>query len=353
LRQKLFKAGHSMLSLASVVDFELIGRLAMASSAELNPEKPDQLKQRAVNSSLGSSSLGATNRHAAWMKLASEVQRLEGGSRNTEHLDVVSTGCCSMDACLPAGGYAPGSIIEYLRSTEGCGASYLAMTAAASALRKAEDKYLVVVDPDRRFYPPALLNHQIDLQRVIWVHPQSTTDAIWAMDQALRTASVAAVIADIDMLDDRSSRRLQLAAQRGGGLGLLLRGLSARRAPSWAEVQWVVRSVVPQLVAEANSADQTNSAARTTAAVDSGDAWPMMRRLEVVLARMRGGKAGARLLLDIDSVHGRIHCVSMDKSRSALSGLHIETTVKGRTATAVPAAEVMGAQPAKRQVKAS
>jgi protein ImuA len=325
----------------------------MASPAEITRKLCERKRQGAGRSPVAELALGTADRQAAWEKLAGEVQRLEGAGRHAGLGEILSTGCSCMDACLPAGGYTPGSIIEYLRSTEGCGASYLAMAAAAAALRKAEDKYLVVVDPERQFYPPALLGYQIDLQRVVWVHPRSTTDAIWAMDQALRTQSVAAVIGDIDMLDDRNSRRLQLAAQRGGGLGLLLRGLSARRSPSWADVQWVVRSLVPQLAVEKNSVGHSQWAASGNFAIQSGESRATMRRLELVLARLRGGKAGMRLMLDIDPVNGHMHAVSTDKSPKVLSPLLDETAVKTQAASQRIATEVIESPLKKRQVKAS
>jgi protein ImuA len=270
-----------------------------------------------------------SSRRALWARLSNEVQRLESQAfekrdRHSAEFESISTGCSPMDACLAASGYSPGSIIEYLRTTEGCGATYLAMAAAASALRAAQDKYLVMVDTRHRFYPPALLSHGIDLRQVIWVRPQSMVDAVWATDQALRTASVAAVVADMETLDDRNARRLQLAAQRGGGLGLLLRNLSARRMPSWAEVQWVVRCPARSL--DLLPASQT-----------------VLRRLEVILARLRGGKAGARLLLDIDSVHGQIRSAPVTKVR-----------MQGSQHRRMPAMnQPAPAQPAGRQVRVS
>ncbi len=242
-----------------------------------------------------------TARQATLMRLSRELQRLEPGRSNTSDIVTISTGCQAMDASLPAGGYAPGSVIEYLRATSGCGASYLALAAAAAALASSEEKYLVLVDTHHQFYPPALLSHHIDLQRVIWVRPQSIGDAIWATDQALRTTAVAAVVADLERLDERDARRLQLAAQRGGNLGLLLRGLSARRVPSWAEVQWVVRSL------PVHNPPVSSSIPSSRTSPVSGQA---LRRLEVVLARLRGGRAGARMLLDIDSVQGQLHLAS-------------------------------------------
>jgi hypothetical protein len=290
-----------------------------------------------------------SNQQATLARLSQEVQRLEAAGRSLAGQQAaISTGCLAMDACLPANGYLPGSIIEYLRSTSGCGATYLALVAAAAALQASEEKYLVIVDTHHHLYPPALLGHQISLSQVIWVRPQSAADAVWATDQALRTSAVAAVIADIDVVNERDARRFQLAAERGGGLGFLLRSLSARRMPSWAEVQWVVRSLVPgakhNRLATAGSASSvigsssvvgraaaawtgartasdlaaSDLAANDLAASDlaandlaaNGRAAQPLRRLEVGLARVRGGKAGAQLQLDIDGARGTLELAS-------------------------------------------
>ncbi len=268
----------------------------------------------------------ASSQQATLARLSQEVQRLEAAGRNLSSSHVISTGCLAMDACLPTSGYLPGSVIEYLRSTSGCGATYLALVAAAAALRATEEKYLVIVDTHHHFYPPALLGHQIPLPRVIWVRPQSPADAVWATDQALRTTAVAAVVADLDALNERDARRLQLAAERGGGLGLLLRSLAARRMPSWAEVQWVVRSLVPTTKSSSRSQSATASAVSgssvlgqtvtawtgATQAFQSGATTTMepLRRLQVGLARVRGGRAGAQLLLDIDGTRGTLELAS-------------------------------------------
>lgn len=244
-------------------------------------------------------------KHSLLAKLSSEVRNLELSGSQTRDQSAISTGCQAMDACLPNNGYTAGSIIEYLRATSGCGASYLALAAASVALQAAADKYLVIVDSHQQFYPPALLSHQIALQQVIWVRPQNQLDTVWTIDQALRTPSVAAVVADIENLDQREARRLQLAAQHGGGLGLLLRGLSARHQPSWAEVQWVVRSMLPARPPASHAPETMGGRLRADP----------MRQLEVHLARLRAGRAGMRLLLDLDANNGTLHPVQRQRNR--------------------------------------
>lgn len=232
----------------------------------------------------------------ALQKLAREVRHLETAGRATEGVEsAISTGCAALDASLPAGGYLPGSMIEYLRTTPACGASYLAFAAAASTLRT-RGGFLVVVDMHRTIYPPALHCHGIDLSQVIFVRPESQADALWAADQALRTPAVAAVVAELEVIDDRSARRLQLAAERGQGLGILLRSLAARRSPSWAEVQWIVKSLPLRTASTAAGSGQAQGS----------------RRLQVQLARLRGGQAGASWRLEIQASTGAIQAIEFE-----------------------------------------
>lgn len=243
----------------------------------------------------------AADRHAAvgeqqldvLQQLAREIQQLETAGRATINQAISSAGCPALDACLPDGGYAAGSVVEYLRSGPACGASTLAWAAAAEALAVSSG-FLVVVDTLHNIYPPALTSHGIDLTQVILVRPESQADAIWAVDQSLRTQGVAAVVAELERIDDRSARRLQLAAESGAGLALLLRSAAARQQPSWAEVQWLVRTV----------AERTSPLARVDKL--SKVAGQTNRRFEVQLARVRGGKVGSRVTLEVDSLTGKL-----------------------------------------------
>jgi len=110
-------------------------------------------------------------------------------------------------------------------------------------------------------------------------------DNLWALDQALRCAGVAAVLAWPEKLDGRTFRRLQLAAEQGGGLGLLVRPEGVRHEPSWAEV----RLVVEPLPAVGPHAP---------------------RRLKVELLRSRGGASGGSVELELDDETHPLHLVS-------------------------------------------
>ncbi len=241
-------------------------------------------------------------RQALVAQLSREVRHIETERRmgasdipdaQAQRQALFSTGCAEADHCLPHGGYDAGTIVEYLQSSTQCGAISLALIAAREALHST-DRACLFVDWQQQFYPPAASALGIDLKRLIIVRPQTLAERLWAIDQALRSSAIVAVIAEIEHIDDRSARRLQLAAERGGGVGLLVRGEAARHQPSWAEIQWLV---------------QATPAQKITA----------HRQLALELMRVRGGRPGAQLKLQIHATHARLEASTLESASPSKS----------------------------------
>jgi protein ImuA len=246
-------------------------------------------------------------RQALVATLRREVARLES-TRPPEDEQPISTGSRALDRLLPAGGLRQGTLVEYLSSGGGCGAGTLALAAAREACQGG--RALIVVGtlrvpsfesksstpgngtPTRRagapvpttFYPPAAAAWGIDLSRLVILRPAKEADAVWALDQALRCRGVGAVFAECDRLDVRDFRRLQLAAEAGGTLGLLLRPDRLRGQPTWADVRLEVR----------------RSFRPSSFVLHPSPAW----RLHVELLRCRGAAGGQSVVLELDETAG-------------------------------------------------
>ena len=207
--------------------------------------------------------------------LQEQVRRVEGARRPP--LGPVSSGIEALDRLLPARGFQRGTLIEWLAATVGSGAGTLALRAAREACQRG--KALVVVDQHRRFYPPAAAAWGIDLDHLIVVFVENTKDHHWVLDQALSCSGVGAVLSWPERLDGKTFRRLQLAAENGGGLGLFVRSAQARDQPSWAEIRLLVEPRVGQ----------------------AG------RHLRIELLRCRGSSSGGSVELEISDETGVIH----------------------------------------------
>ncbi len=65
---------------------------------------------------------------------------------------------------------------------------------------------------------------------------------LWSAEQALSSGTCAAVLLWPEQLDDRASRRLQLAAERGGSWAIAFRSLTAREQPSAAALRIMLQT---------------------------------------------------------------------------------------------------------------
>jgi hypothetical protein len=218
-----------------------------------------------------------------------QTARRQGFSRRP----AISTGYAALDRALAEscesrrdsptwGGFRHGTLVEWLAGGEGGGATTLALAAAREAC--GESGTLVVIDRRRTFYPLAAMAAGVDLSRVILVRPANDRDETWAIDQSLRSGGAAAVLAWPEKLDDHLFRRLQLAAEAGGSLGLFVRSVAARQEPSWAEVRLLVEPMA------------------SFASVASSDG-AATRRVQVEILRAPGQVAvqGARLVVRLES----------------------------------------------------
>ncbi len=139
---------------------------------------------------------------------------------------VWSTGRSALDARLPGGGWPTASLVEVLLETSGLGEVQLFLPALVECQRRVGGEalsWLVWIAPPHEPYAPALAQQGIELERLLVVRPPSATEALWAAEQALSSGVCAAVLLWLQGTDHRWLRRLKLAAEAGGALGVLFR----------------------------------------------------------------------------------------------------------------------------------
>ena len=96
----------------------------------------------------------------------------------------ISTGYAALDAVLPNGGWPRQTLIEVLSGRAGIGELRLLMP-ALSALLAERDGYLVWVGSPYQPYAPALLQWQIDAERVLLVNANRPSDVLWATERSI------------------------------------------------------------------------------------------------------------------------------------------------------------------------
>ncbi len=117
------------------------------------------------------------------------------------------------------------------------------MFAILAAARQDCDVIWIGLGRDVETLCPCGLQAHIGPERLIVVEAVSRGELLWATDQALGAEGRFCVIADMpDALSLKESRRLQLAAEQGGGLGLIL--LRGPANTSAAQTRWYCEPVM-------------------------------------------------------------------------------------------------------------
>jgi protein ImuA len=222
------------------------------------------------------------DRAALLAGLRARVARLDRSGPPAEARGVLPL-APEIDAYLPWGGMPLAGLHEILSEEVGASSGFAAiLLGRAQAALPGRSVLWIAPEPDA--YAPGLASLGLDAARLILVRAPRPVDALWAAEEALRSPAIAAVLLVGTAPDLTAARRLQLAAEAGGGIGLLLREGDGEAEPGAALTRWRIAS---------------RRAATATPHHLGAPSW------EIVLLRARGGRPGA-WLGEWDAAHGRM-----------------------------------------------
>lgn len=153
-------------------------------------------------------------------------------------------GFAGLDTVLPTQGWPEASLSEILLPVDGVGELQLVLPTLARLTQRGER--VIVVSPPYRVYAPAWQAVGVDLSRLAIVDAPHDQLA-WTMEQCLRSGSCAAVLGWLAHSDDRTLRRLQVAADTGKALGFVFRDRAALGNPSPAALRIEIEATPSRL----------------------------------------------------------------------------------------------------------
>lgn len=154
----------------------------------------------------------ASARHNVW----------RGDELGLADTPVVGTGHAALDAELPGGGWPVGAMTELLQARAEAHVWQLLLPALAAAVESRGGPVVLVGAPHAPF-GPALAAGGLPTEALMWVRAEAPAARLWACEQALRCADVAAVMAWLPQARVGELRRLQLAAAQHEGLLFVVR----------------------------------------------------------------------------------------------------------------------------------
>lgn len=155
---------------------------------------------------------------------------------------VLPTGHAALDAQLPGGGWPVGSMVEVLQERAGPHVWQLLLPGLAQAIRKQAGPVVLVNAPFEAF-GPSLAAQGLPGERLLCIKADKPAARLWAAEQALRCAEVAALLAWLPQAKSAELRRLHMAAQQHQRLLFVFRGLNARHDASPARLRLLAEGV--------------------------------------------------------------------------------------------------------------
>ena len=152
--------------------------------------------------------------------LRAQIEKIEGKSRRVK--SVLPFGIAEVDSRLPGEGLALGALHEIAGGGNGAIDGAAAALFAAGIAARTKGKVLwCITRPD--LFAPALAQAGLPPDRVIYVEAGDDKTVLACVEEGLRHGGLGAVVAEIGRLSMTASRRLQLAAEGTGAIGLALR----------------------------------------------------------------------------------------------------------------------------------
>ena len=166
-----------------------------------------------------------------------DERRIWKGRPAAQPVAAQPTGHALLDAALPMGGWPPSALSEILIPADGSGELRLLWPTLARLAESGER--IVLVAPPYVPYPQAWQAAGIDLRQLAIIDANER-DALWAVEQCLRSGSCGAVLCWPKKVDDRALRRLQVAAETGETLAFACRPQQAAANPSPAALRLAI-----------------------------------------------------------------------------------------------------------------
>jgi protein ImuA len=192
-----------------------------------------------------------------------------------------STGLNVLDQIIPHQQIQSGAVHELLSVEPKLFPKSLALLLAKASLK--EGGSIAWIDSELELYLPGFSAAGIDLRRLILVRVKNRQEQLWATAECLRCREICATISLIDRLTQIEARKLQLAAERGRGVGIFLRPYTSKFSQTYAAAtRWLVQPM-------------------------AGDR--QVQRWNVQLIHGHGGQIGKIVLLEVNRATGAL-CVS-------------------------------------------
>ncbi|MEO5647782.1 MAG: SulA-like leucine-rich domain-containing protein [Chitinophagaceae bacterium] len=141
----------------------------------------------------------------------------------------------------------PGAVHEFIYNATGEAAVTTGFITVVLDSLMQSGRASIWIGPKQDIFPPALQSFGIMPDKIIFIQLQKEKEILWAMEEALKCDSLAAVIGEVPHLSFTASRRLQLAVEQSKVTGFILRSNSDKVSTTACVTRWKISALPSEL----------------------------------------------------------------------------------------------------------
>ena len=152
-----------------------------------------------------------------------------------------------VEAAFPNAVFPTGAIHEFLTEEPEHAAASGGFLAGLLQVLMQQGGVCLWISISRSLFPPALKTFGVNPDRIIFIDVKRQKDLLWAMEEALKCGSLAAVVAEIGEISFTESRRLQLVVEKSRVTGFILRGNTQKMSTTACVARWKITPLPSEL----------------------------------------------------------------------------------------------------------
>lgn len=152
-----------------------------------------------------------------------------------------------VEAAFPNAVFPTGAIHEFITEEPEHAAACGGFLAGLLQVLMQNGGVCLWISISRSLFPPALKTFGVNPDRIIFIDLKRQKDLLWAMEEALKCGSLAAVVAEIGEISFSESRRLQLVVEKSRVTGFILRGNTQKISTTACVARWKITSMPSEL----------------------------------------------------------------------------------------------------------
>ena len=204
-------------------------------------------------------------------RLQKEILHLQG-IKTPSSAAIRTFGLGPIEAAFPNSVFPTGALHEFINHAPEHAAASGAFIAGLLQTLMQQGAACLWIGTSRTLFPPSLTAFGVAPDRIIFIDLKKEKDVLWATEEALKCEGLAAVIAEVQDMSLTQSRRLQLAAEKSGVTGMILRNQASKMMTTACVARWQIRPI--------------------SSAAEDGMPGVGLPRWEVSLLKVRNGNPG-------------------------------------------------------------